>query len=72
MPPRHPAAGRRAPLPRDKRRADHGHLRSLAMNALGLDDFWSITDGLAALDHDIPGLLALLGWRKPAQVLNPA
>ena len=47
-------------------------LRSLAMNALRLDGFWSITEGLAALAHDIPGLLALLGWRKPAQVLNSA
>lgn len=47
-------------------------LRSLAMNALRLDGFWSITEGLAALAHDIPGLLALLGWRKPAQALNSA
>ena len=27
-------------------------LRSLAMNALRLDGFWSITEGLAALSHD--------------------
>lgn len=47
-------------------------LRSLAMNALRLDGFWSITEGLAALAHDIPGLLALLGWREPAQVLSSA
>ena len=45
-------------------------LRSLAMNALRLGDFWSITEGLAALAHDIRGLLALLGWREPAQCLN--
>ncbi len=45
-------------------------LRSLAMNALRLDDFWSITEGVAALAHDIRGLLALLGWREPAQGLN--
>jgi hypothetical protein len=44
-------------------------LRSLAMNALRLDGFWSITEGLAALSHDIRGLLALLGWREPPQAL---
>jgi hypothetical protein len=42
------------------------------MNALRLDGFWSITEGLAALSHDIRGLLALLGWRKPAQALSSA
>jgi hypothetical protein len=42
-------------------------LRSLARNALRLDGFWSITEGLAALSHDIRDLLALLGWREPAQ-----
>jgi hypothetical protein len=42
-------------------------LRSLAMNALRLDGFWSITEGLAALAHDIRGLLELLGWREAAQ-----
>ena len=47
-------------------------LRSLAMNALRLDGYWSITEGLAALAHDIRGLLALLGWREPAQALNSA
>jgi hypothetical protein len=47
-------------------------LRSLAMNALRLDGFWSITEGLAALSHDIRGLLALLGWREPAQALSSA
>ena len=47
-------------------------LRSLAMNALRLAGFWSITEGLAALAHDIPGLLALLGWRQPAQALSSA
>jgi len=45
-------------------------LRILAMNALRLDGYWSITEGLAALAHDIRGLLALLGWREPAQALN--
>jgi len=30
-------------------------LRSLAMKALRLNGFWSITEGLAALAHDIPG-----------------
>ena len=47
-------------------------LRSLAMNALRLAGFWSITEGLAALAHDIPGMLAMLGWRKPAQALSSA
>jgi hypothetical protein len=47
-------------------------LRSLAMNALRLDGFWSITEGLAALAHDIRGLLAILGWREPAQELSSA
>lgn len=47
-------------------------LRSLAMNVLRLDGFWSITDGLAALAHDIPGLLALLGSRKQPRALSPA
>jgi predicted transposase YbfD/YdcC len=42
-------------------------LRSLAMNALRLDGFWSITEGLATLSHDIRGLLELLGWREPTQ-----
>jgi hypothetical protein len=44
-------------------------LRSLAMNALRLDGFWSITEGLAALAHDIRGVPALLGWRETAQPL---
>jgi predicted transposase YbfD/YdcC len=47
-------------------------LRSLAMNALRLEGYWSITEGLAALSHDIRGLLALLGWREPCQALNSA
>ena len=42
-------------------------LRSLAMNALRLDGFWSITEGLAALSHDIRGLLELLSWRESTQ-----
>jgi hypothetical protein len=44
-------------------------LRILAMNALRLDGFWSITEGLAALARDIKGLLALLGWGEPNQTL---
>jgi predicted transposase YbfD/YdcC len=40
-------------------------LRSLAINALRLDGIWSITEGIAALAHDIRGLLKLLGWREP-------
>ena len=47
-------------------------LRSLAMNALRLDGFLSITEGLAALAHDIRGLLALRDWREPAQPLSSA
>ena len=46
-------------------------LRSLAMNALRLDGFWSIAEGLAALSHDIKGLLRLLGWHEPLQPLAP-
>ncbi|MEB3270341.1 MAG: hypothetical protein VKJ44_01660 [Synechococcus sp.] len=42
-------------------------LRSLAMNALRLDSFWSIADGLAAPGHNIRGLLDLLGWKAAAQ-----
>jgi hypothetical protein len=44
-------------------------LRSLAMNALRLNGFWSITEGLAALAHDIRGFLELIDWRDPAQPL---
>jgi hypothetical protein len=47
-------------------------LRSLPMNALRLDGFCSITEGLAALSHDIRGLLALLGWREPPQAQSYA
>jgi hypothetical protein len=45
-------------------------LRSLSMNALRLEGFWSITEGLAALAHDIPGLLVLPGCHEPAQALS--
>ena len=41
-------------------------LRSLAINALRLDGIWSITEGIAALAHEIKGLLTLLGWTEPA------
>ncbi len=47
-------------------------LRSPAMSALRLEGFCSITEGLVALAHDIPGLLELLGWREPAQALSSA
>jgi hypothetical protein len=40
-------------------------LRSLAINALRLGGFWSITHGLDALAHDIKSLLVLVGWREP-------
>jgi hypothetical protein len=42
-------------------------LRSLAINALRLDGIWSVTEGIAALAHDIRGLLQLLGWRESAR-----
>jgi predicted transposase YbfD/YdcC len=44
-------------------------LRSMAMNSLRLDGFWSISEGLATLSHDIKGLLRLLGWRDPLGIL---
>ena len=47
-------------------------LRSLAMNALRLGGFWSITHGLDALAHDVKGLLELLGWREPRRGLSSA
>ena len=47
-------------------------LRSLAMNALRLDGIWSITEGLAAVAHDIRGLLALMGWQEPTQAPSSA
>jgi hypothetical protein len=40
-------------------------LRSLAINAMRLSGFWSLTEGIAALAHDIKGLLMLLGWQEP-------
>jgi predicted transposase YbfD/YdcC len=47
-------------------------LRSLAMNALRLGGFWSITKGLEPLSHDIKGLLELLGWRETSLRLSLA
>lgn len=41
-------------------------LRSMAINSLRLDGIWSVAEGIAALAHDIKGLLRLLGWREPA------
>ena len=41
-------------------------LRTMAINSLRLNVIWSVTEGIAALAHDIKGLLMLLGWRKPA------
>jgi hypothetical protein len=41
-------------------------LRSMAINALRLDGISSIIEGIAALAHDIKGLLRLLGWRPAA------
>jgi predicted transposase YbfD/YdcC len=42
-------------------------LRSMAINALRQEGIWSITEGIAALAHDIKGLLRLLGWRPAAE-----
>jgi hypothetical protein len=71
--------------PRDTRLDEDGHLygerngvqvmatlRSLAMNALRLGGFWSITHGLDDLAHDVKGLLELLGWREPRRGLSSA
>ena len=44
-------------------------LKSMAMNALRLDGFWSTSEGLAALSQDIKGLLRLLGRQEPLQPL---
>jgi len=43
-------------------------LSSLAINALRLDGIWSITEGSAALAHDIQGQLRLLGWGPAAEM----
>jgi hypothetical protein len=66
--------GRDVPLKEDthRYREDNGFqilatLRSLAIDALRLDGIWSITEGIAALAHDIKGLLKLMGWREPAE-----
>jgi hypothetical protein len=32
-------------------------LRSLTINALRLEGIWSVTEGIAAMAHDIKGLL---------------
>ena len=71
--------------PRDTKLNEDGHrygerngvgvmatLRSLAMDALRLGGFWSITHGLDALAHDIKGLLELLGWREPSRKIGRA
>ena len=46
-------------------------LRTMAINSLRLNGIWSVTEGIAALAHDIKGLLMLLGWREPAE-LSPS
>jgi hypothetical protein len=35
-----------------------------------LSGFWSLTEGTAALAHDIKGLLMLPGWQEPAPVTS--
>ena len=59
---------RDVPLREDAHRYREGNsvqilakLRSSAINALRLDGIWSITEGIAALAHDIKSLLRLLG-----------
>jgi predicted transposase YbfD/YdcC len=42
-------------------------LLSMAITALRLEGIWSINEGIAALAHDIKGLLRLLGWRPAAE-----
>ncbi|MFN9660278.1 MAG: hypothetical protein ACK6BC_07885 [Cyanobacteriota bacterium] len=42
------------------------------MNALPLDGFWSISDGLDPLSQDIKGFLELLGWRELGLRLSSA
>jgi len=42
-------------------------LRTMAIYSLRLNGIWSVTEGIAALAHDIKGLLRLLGWREPAE-----
>ena len=42
-------------------------LRTMAINSLRLNGIWSVTEGIAALAHDIKGLLRLLGWRPAAE-----
>lgn len=42
-------------------------LQSLAINALGLEGIWSITEEIAALAHDIRALLRVLVWRPAAE-----
>lgn len=39
-------------------------LRAMAINSLQLNGIWSVTEGIAALAHDIKGLLMLLRWRQ--------
>jgi predicted transposase YbfD/YdcC len=41
-------------------------LRTMAINSLRLNGIWSVTEGIAALAHDIKRLLMLLGWKEPA------
>lgn len=42
-------------------------LPTMAINSLRLNGIWSVSEGIAALAHDIKGLLRLLGWREPAE-----
>ncbi len=44
----------------------HGYRESTGVR---IDGFWSITERLAALAHDIRGFLALVGWQEQDQAL---
>jgi hypothetical protein len=46
-------------------------LRTIAINSLRPNGIWSATEGIAALAHDIKGLLLLLGRREPATAQPP-
>jgi hypothetical protein len=41
-------------------------LCTMVINSLRLNGIWSVTEGVAALAHDIKGLLMVLGRREPA------
>jgi hypothetical protein len=40
-------------------------LRTMVVISFRLNGIWSVTEGIAALAHDIKRLLMLLGWKEP-------